>query len=242
MKVKELMLLSFITGTVLFTSCQKETTTLVTSAPDSYTQGTIASDEVFVNDEIDQAIDEAVSGLSICKPTSGSNTVNPVTVQGAVIDTSQVDSGIVNIFYYSKEADTMRARTGSLEIKLPVLNKKVIPWMTVGVRATITFTSYEINYLNTNTSVWFKGTITVTNYSGGLLKNLLPGDSLVEKVRGPIDYTYNDNGAILTLYLWNLHRTRVLGITNTSVITVTTRGDTTINSINNVSNWGGDTF
>jgi hypothetical protein len=224
---------------LLLVCCQKTTTTITKTTNDSASQATIASDELNVNNEIDQVIDEAVAGLGMCKQTSGGLTVNPSSITGAVIDTSQVDSGIVNIFYYGKESKPVKSRSGTVEIKLPVVSKHPVPWTTAGVTATVTFTNYEIFYLTiANKSLWFKGTFNVTSANGVLVKNLVVGDSLVEKVRGPVSFTYNDNGAILYLYLWNLHRTRILKRTATNDTTITTLGDTIINGINNVANWG----
>ncbi|HXB10927.1 MAG TPA: hypothetical protein VNZ45_02995, partial [Bacteroidia bacterium] len=108
---------------LLLASCKKTTTEITTSSNDSASQAIIASDELIVNNEIDQAIDEAVSGLCICKQTSGSLTINPTTIAGAVIDTSQVDSGIVNIYYYGKESNPIKSRSGTVEIRLPVVGK-----------------------------------------------------------------------------------------------------------------------
>ncbi len=224
---------------LLLAGCKKTTTEITTSTNDSASQGTIASDELAVNNEMDQVVDEAVASLCICKQTSGSLTINPTTIAGAVIDTSQVDSGIVNIFYYGKESNPIKSRSGNVEIKLPVVGKHLIPWTTTGVTAAITITNYEIFYSNiANKTLWFKGTINVSNANGVLIKNLIVGDSLVEKVRGPVSFTFNDNGAILYLYLWNLHRTRVIKRTVTNDTTITTWGDTTINGIANIANWG----
>lgn len=238
-----LSLIAFMAVSILFQGCKKTTDNIVITGNDTGNQEIIASDELNVTCEMDQAIDEAVAGLCICKPTSGLPSVNPYSLAGAVIDTSQVDSGIVNVYYYGKETNPEKSRQGSVEIKLPVLSKTVVPWTTKGVTATITFTKYEVFYLNKpNTALWFNGSFTITNSSGGSLVNLAIGDSLVEKVTGPISYTANDNVALLQEYTWNFYKTRVFNYLNTDTITITTRGDTTIGGFNNVSNWGTTRF
>jgi hypothetical protein len=245
MKIKRRVFNGFIAIFLIFavvTGCKKkETTVITTTVNDSSTQGIIASDELNVNDEIDQAIDEAVNGICMPVSTSGATAVNLYTIKGAVVDTSQVDSGIVNIFYYGVETDITKSRSGTVEIQLPVVHKKVTPWKTVGVKAKITITAYEVMYLNTNNlSLWFQGSFTVTNVNGKMLVSLPTTDSLVEKVNGPIGFTNNDNGAILSVYSWNLCKNRVLKVTNTAAVTVTTYGDTSINGINNIADWGTD--
>lgn len=241
-KLKNIYILLLL-GTALLSGCKKTSTQITTSTDDSSTQELIASDELKVNSEMDQAIDEAIAGLCICKPTSGSATINPYTIPGAVIDTSQVNSGIVNIYYYGKEADTTKTRGGSIEITLPVISKNVTPWITKGVIATITFTKYEIFYNAKNkTTLWFNGSFTITNTSGGLLNSLAVGDSLTEKVNGPISYTDNDNAVVLQLFQWHFCKTRVFNHTATDTTLITTRGDTTAGGFVNVSNWGQTRF
>ncbi|HXB12434.1 MAG TPA: hypothetical protein VNZ45_10635, partial [Bacteroidia bacterium] len=50
------------------------------------------------------------------------------------------------------------------------------------------------------------------------------------------------NGAIITLFLWNLHRTRVINRNASNDTTITTRGDTIVNGINYISSWGQTRF
>jgi hypothetical protein len=235
------------------TGCKKTTTTELTNTSDSATQTVIVSDVVNVNMEIGQAIDEAVAALSISSTTSGgpANNATLFLSPGVLVDTSQISTGLLYVDYFvGKSQDSAVGRSGTVQIQLPVVAGHITPWKKIGTGAVITFTNatptqdYEAVYFRPvpNPSLWFTGSLTVTNYSGGLLKNLIPGDSLVEKVNGQIQYTNNDNGGAIILWTVNLHYTRLVGMTNTNHITITTRADTNINSFNNVIYWGQDRF
>ena len=75
-----------------------------------------------------------------------------------------------------------------------------------------------------------------------MLKNiansiLVPGDSLVDKIRAQIDFTYNDNTTVLQTWTWNFNQLRTFK-SNNAVVTAIIKGDTIINSTNNVTTWG----
>jgi len=241
-------------GGLLATGCKKTSTTeQITAASDSGTQTIIASDELNVNLEIGQAVDEAVAAMSISNTTSGAptNNVSLFLSPGVLVDTSQINTGLLYVYYFvGKSQDSATGRSGTVKTQLPVIAGHITPWKNAGTTATINFTNlnptqdYEALYYRPvpNTSLWFIGSLTVTNYSGGLLKNLTPGDSLVERINGQIQYSINDNVGQITLWTVNLHYSRVIGMTNTNHITITTRADTNINSFNNVIYWGQDRY
>ncbi|HTB07805.1 MAG TPA: hypothetical protein VK806_12705 [Bacteroidia bacterium] len=219
---------------LLFVCCKKETTTTVESTSDSVSQSTIAFDELTINNEFDQAADDAVTVL--CDSTA--------TIAGAVVDRSQVNIGIIEIDYYGKEADGTKTRTGSDSIHQPIVGGHVVPWGTPGATATITLGTYsspgyEVLFATNNTSVRLSGSAILTNTYGGDLQSIIPGDSLVERIRASISFTYNDNAAIIQLFPWYLNQIRVFTLSG-SITSATTRGDTSINGYLNVGTWGTD--
>lgn len=223
----------------LLPGCKKTTDTVTTTTDNSTTIYNLGTDELIVNNEIDQAVSEAVAAISLSSTTSGRvMNVLQTLVPGATVDTSQISSGIVSIYYYSKDHDTTKLRGGSVSIKLPKVASVIVPWKNAGTTATITITNFEVRFLKNNTSVWMSGNLTLTNVYGGLQKNLIPGDSLVQKLRGQIQYTDNDNNVVITTYGWNLHNTRVIGMLANNDITITTRADTNVGGYNNVVTWG----
>lgn len=258
MKINKIIFNCFLavvlTGLV-FTACKKtHESTLVNTTDDTDTQSIIALDELEVNTEFDQAVNDAITASSISSTTSGDTAASSTTgnillttISGAVIDTNQINMGIVKITYYGKNAENTKGRTGEVKIKHAVSNGKIIPWKTQGANATITFTTYEVIFLDTvKKSIWLDGNCSVTNISGGLLKNianplLVPGDSLVDKVRAELFFTRNDNITVIKKWTWHFNQLRVFNLNGTTV-TATIKGDTAINNNNNVVTWGTTRF
>jgi hypothetical protein len=222
---------------ILFASCEKKTGyTVDLTTDDTSTQTIIAADELNVNNEFDQVVNESLLGTTISITTSG-DIVSPSTgnilftlISNAVIDTSQINSGIIKITYFGKNADNTKGRTGEVIIRHAVDSGNVIPWKTQGAKATITFNQYEVTVLKTNKSLWMNGECVVTNVSGGLLKKandltLLPGDSLTDKLSAKITFTYNDNVAVIQTWTWNLNQHRIFNLNDTT-INVAIQGDT----------------
>lgn len=215
----------------VWTSCAKVETTKNYTVTNTTAQTTIASDEVLINNEFDQAADDAIA--VICN--------HQATIPGATVDTSQLSLGIIMIDYFKNEADGTKSRTGSDSIHENVVNKHLVPWGSPGTIATITFgtvnlPNYEVLFLNNGNSVTFSGKATLTNISGGLLQNVSAADSLKTHIRGTIQFTYNDNATQIQYYPWSFNQLRTFGA-DTNIFAVTT-GDTSINGLPNIGVWG----
>lgn len=235
-KICSLLLAVFITG------CTKVETTKTYTVTDTTAQTTIAADELTVNNEFDQATDDAVAVL--CNPQSA--------IAGALVDTSLLSSGIIEIDYYGKESNVSKSRTGSDSIYENTVNGHIVPWKTAGASATMKFgtvnlpyyevmflTNGEVPFLTSNASITFiSGSATLTNIYGGSLQSLKsPGDSLVEHIEATFSFTYNDNTSQIQSFTWQINQVRVFTKSDTAVYT-TTRGDTTINGYSHISTWG----
>jgi hypothetical protein len=262
MRISKLYLLILIIPLVVaglsISSCSKTGYSISSYTADSATQIIISHDELNVNYEFDQVVNEALLGTAISSIAGGDNTglatgnVMYGTISGAIIDTSHIaDSALIHITYYGKDADGTKGRTGIVTMQLSRDGAgKVIPWKTPGATMTITLEQYEVILLSNNTSVWMNGTAHLTNMTGGLLKQpantvFPPGDSLRDMVNGNINFTYNDNLAVIVTYSWNINQVRMFNIQN-SVFTSTIRGDSIINNVNGISTSGmtrsGDIF
>jgi hypothetical protein len=225
--------LSFI---VFFSGCAKETTSRVNTTSNSSSQTTIASDELTINDEFDQAADDAV--MVICN--------HATSIPGATVDTSQIGVGVIEIDYYGQETDGTKTRSGADSIHLKMISGHLVNWGTAGNNATITFGTvnspgYEVIYSNNNTSLQLRGGATLTNVSGGLFPTITPADSLKEHIRANISFTFNDNVAVITLYQWSLNQLRTFWLApspSINILTAYNQGDTTLNGVSNVGTWG----
>jgi hypothetical protein len=235
---------------VLSTSCSKTGYTITNYTADSATQIIVAGDELRVNYELDQVVNESILATAISAIAGGDNSglnignVGYTTISGAIIDTSHViDSAIVRITYYGKNADGTKGRTGIVTIQLARDgNGKAIPWKTPGATMSITFEQYEVIVLATNLSLWINGTATLTNTSGGILKQpastiIAVGDSLRDMLDGNISFTYNDNTGLIVTWAWNITHTRTFSFQN-SILTSVIRGDSTVSGMGGISTTG----
>ena len=263
MRIVKILLVAFalpLLLSVLSTSCSKTGYTVTSTTADSSSQIIMANDELKVSYEFDQVINEAILATSISYIASG-NTQSIGNIQSigngnvqwneipqCYIDTAQIiDSALVRLEYYGKNADDTKGRTGWVTLQLARDGSgHVIPWRTPGAVMNITFQQYEVTVLATNVSIWINGSATVTNITGGQL--YLPanisfpaGDSLQDKVSGNISFTYNDNSAVIVTYPWNISHTRTFTMQN-SVLTSTIRGDSLMSGSTVISTSGQTRF
>jgi hypothetical protein len=211
----------------LLSGCAKVETTRTNTTSNATTQTTIASDEVTVNNEFDNALDDAVTYLSN----------HEATFVHAYPDS--ISPYVYEINYAGKEANPSKSRAGNDSIHLGTL-----PWGTAGATATITFgdanalvPEYEVTFNDNNSSLRLVGNASVTNVYGGLLQNLAAGDSVVVHIRATIAFTYNDQMAGAQTFTWYLNQLRTFTMVDTNLL-ATTRGDTSISGSPNVGTWG----
>lgn len=210
---------------LMCTGCAKETTSRVNTTSNASTQSIIASDELTLNNELDQAVDDAIAVLSN----------HNAAIAGALSDS--ISPAVYEINYFGNEANNTKSRTASDSIHLNAAS-----WATAGATATITFgdannSAYEVQFKTNNTSITLTGKATIINVSGGLLQNLTPADSMVVHIKASVSYTYNDNAAVVQLYTWNFNQLRTFRKSDTT-INASTHGDTAIKNFVNIESWG----
>lgn len=251
--IRKIYSIGFVVIAILFmlpTSCSKTGYTIINTTADSSNQIITAGDEQNINYEFDQAINEALLATTVSRIAGGDTAAaatGPVlysTISNVVIDTSHiVDSALIHLTYYGKNADQTKGRTGIITLQFARDNNgKVIPWKTPGATISITFSQYEVIILATNKSLWLNGTAAITNLSGGLLKApaniaLTPGDSLQDKVSGTVVFTYNDNTTVIQTWTWDITQTRMFNLQN-NLLTSTIYGDSSVQSANKISTSG----
>ena len=212
------------------TSCKKETKEEPeTTTDDTQDQTTSASDESQVQSEADQAMDDANVTINGIDNTSGKTDGYFPWPCGATIDSTQKASRIITINYNGLTCDSTRSRSGSITVSLS--NK----WKEAGSVLTLTFNNYKVTRLATGKSITIKGTKTMTNVNGGLLKHLIFNPSLliVYKAKGSLELTFDD-GQVRT---WSVAR-KITYANVSNVLQITLEGDTTIAGVANIVTWG----
>jgi len=227
---------------VVLAGCKKVETTKTYTVPNTTSQSAIASDEVIVNSELDQFVDDAITVLSNHNASIESTTVD------------SINPSVLEINYYGKEPDGVKARSGTDSIHLNTAS-----WNTIGATATLSFKivnvpAYEVSYASLysyeatpstiidTATLTLSGSLTITNVYGGLLQNVTSSsDSLVIHIRTTnVSFTFNDQAAVVQLYPLNINEIR--SFTFNSAMYATTRGDTALGGYTNIGSWGTDVF
>jgi len=241
-----------LTGMVVMFACNKNSVNNGGTGSDNATDlATQADDEAQVSNE-DAAISDDVNTVLYSDPTiagtrsvtvgSGTTTVNSTTqvngVQGPILnlicDASVVinkDSAIktITITYNGTNCWGNRTRTGVVVITIPA----GVHWEDKDAVVTASIQNLVITRLRDNKSITINGNKTITNVSGGLLKNLATLGSITHTFTGELSVDFADN----TNRSWNVSKQRVFSYDNGIVITTTGnyndgKGNT------NVAEWG----
>jgi hypothetical protein len=236
----------------LMISCSKNSSSgssTTTTVDDLQTQSddqTMASNEDdAMNNDADAALSSnaSIAGASFYA-TPASNRIGEMGVNGIdsatislicdatiTIDTTST-TRTVTITYNGSNCWGNRERTGSIIITVP----RGIHWADSGATVTITVDALKITRIRDGKTITFNGSKTITNVTGGLLKNLATLDSVVHTISANLTITYN-NGKTAD---WNVAKYRVFSYNNGIVITTT--GTHSDGTNTNVAEWGTNRF
>lgn len=235
MKVSNLVTRTFLGvafACFLITGCKKEETPAPTPAtptsPDPSGQQTQrASDQSNVENESNQAMDEANSALQEV------STTRDMQACGMTIDSTYKSQGKLILNYNGLDCSGTKMRTGSITVQLPYSNGVITTWSTAGSVALLTFTNLKVTYVSNNKSLKFNGTHSVKNVNGGGWLELLLGTPIVHEVRADMQISFDDS----TSCSWKFAKERTYHFLN-GTLKASVAGDTVINSHSNVAMWG----
>jgi hypothetical protein len=235
-------------------SCKKDTSATNGTTTDSNVS-TSADDEQQVSTESEVISNDANTALngqsdfsgSLSANTSGNTVVNDVNATNGIsglinihqlicdatitYDTAN-GQRVVTIVYDGTNCWGNRTRNGTITISMPVGQR----WKNAGAVATVTITDLKITRLRDGKSIVLNGSKTITNVSGGLLKDLATLQTITHTIQGNLVIDFK-NGAQKT---WNVSKQRVFTYDNGIVITTT--GTYSDGTNNNIAEWGTDRF
>ena len=139
---------------------------------------------------------------------------------------------IITIVYDGTNCWGNRTRTGTVTISIP----KGQHWKDAGAAATITISDLKITRVRDEKTIVLNGTKTITNVSGGLLKDLATLQTITHTIQGSLTIGFN-NGTTRT---WNVSKQRVFTYNNGIVITTT--GTYSDGTDNDIAEWGTNRF
>ncbi len=200
-------------------SCKKDNNTTSTdTATETKTQ---ADDQSFFSDETDIATNDANASF---EAYGGSYTQTPVGIATPPALTLPCDAAItvdtvssthtITIVYNGTSCDLKRSRTGTIIISFA----QGFRWRDANAVLTVQFVNFKVTRKIDGKSVVINGTRTITNVSGGLLKDLATTESITHKIDDTNMSITFDNDKQRT---WETHFTRVFKYDNGIVISTT---------------------
>ena len=239
-------------------SCKKDVT--ATNGTTSDNVSTTSDDQQQVSTESDNISNDAntalngqsdfsgslsssmsVSGNTAVNDVNGTNGANGVSglinIHQLICDaTVTYDTAggqrIVTIVYDGTNCWGNRTRSGTVTISMAVGQR----WKDAGAVATVTVANLTITRLRDGKSIVLNGSKTITNVSGGLLKDLATLQTITHTIKGNLVIDFK-NGTQKT---WNVSKQRVFTYDNGIVITTTGTYSDGTNS--NIAEWGTNRF
>ena len=192
-------------------------------------------DQTFFSAEDDAVSNEVNTVLEVDSTFAGrvENTVCHTTITHSSTSTSK----ILTITYNGLDCSGNRNRTGVVVLTLP----KEKRWKEAGAQLSITYNNFSITRVSDTKTIVLNGTKTVTNVTGGELKNLPTLKAITHNITSSdLSITFSDG----TKRSWQIVKQRVFTFNNGVVIS--TQGMHTDGTTNNIAEWGinrlGETF
>lgn len=239
-KILRLTILVASFSAVLF-GCKKENSTPTTdSSSVAANVQTASDDQTMVSNESDAVSNDAISALNGNAAVTGT----PVSVLGnnGILGISVCDATVtydttsttktITIVYNGSNCHGNRTRTGTVIISVP----KGQHWKNAGSAVTIQIDALAITRVRDGKTIVINGTKTITNTSGGLLKDLATTDSIVNDITGALSITFS-NGSTRS---WQVSRHKVFTYNDGIVETIT--GSHSDGTNNDIATWGTNRF
>ena len=218
---------------VAFVSCKKTDTT--PSTTDQNTELAVQSDDQSnFSTQVDAVANDANIVIENNVAFNGriENTLGTVCNATAVADSA---NGIrkITVTYNGTNCAGNRSFAGIVVLSMPLATH----WKDAGAVLTINIQNLKITRLSDNKSITINGTKTITNVTGGRLKELATHGTIIHTIAGTDLSVTFDNGTQRT---WQVAKKRVFTYNNGVVITTT--GMHTDGAVSGISEWGTNRF
>ena len=256
--INRIVIILCIASGLFFYSCKKDSSTANANTTSNADLSIAGDDESQVSTETEAVTDDANTALNSQASFSGdasSSVSSTGNVEVNSVGTNQQGSGqfilqglicdatvtydtannqrIITIVYDGTNCRGNRIRTGTVVITLPYGQH----WKDAGATATIDIQQLKITRVRDGKSIIINGSKTITNVSGGLLKDLA--------TLGTITHTITSDGITITFNngeqrVWHISKQRVFTYNNGIVITTT--GTYSDGTDNDIAEWGTNRF
>lgn len=236
-KTKILIAAMMMLAIVITSSCKKPVNSPVPNTPGTQNDfQTQTDDGDQISGEIDAIADDGNTALQTTAVMSGGRVEgNPLCDAYISYDTTG-GKKTLTVTYNGKTCDGLRYRVGTVTYSLPA----GVQWKDQGAVLTISM-NLKITRLKDNKSIRLNGTGTITNVTGGLIRDLATLGAVTHEINTEVIKVTFDNNVLRT---WQIARRRAFTYNNGIVVTIS--GIHTDGSNTNITEWGvnrkGDVF
>ncbi len=218
-----------------FTACKKNEAT-PTDTASALEVKAHAEDQNNVSGELDVVATEVTDALEENPSFSGrlQRGQNTASICGAtaVADTLS-NPRKITITYNATNCAGTHLRTGTIVLSMPA----GVRWKNAGAAITVTFQNFKVKRLADNKSITINGSQTLTNVSGGSIRQLTSLQTITHTIiSSNMAIAFDDN----TQRTWQVARKRVFTYNNGGVMTI--HGIGTNGSTINAAEWGANRF
>ncbi|GAC1426682.1 MAG: hypothetical protein NVS9B7_20110 [Flavisolibacter sp.] len=228
MKISSIFyVLSF--SAVVVMGCKKNSSSNLTPTPDAAVELTAQSDDQSrVSGEIDALANDANSALDNSSNMAGKIYGSGICDATVVADTVS-NPRTLTISYNGTNCIGSRIRSGTVVLSIPA----GVYWKNAGAAVTIQIQNLKVTRLADNKTITLNGTKTMTNVSGGLLKDLASLQHITHTITSSqISITFDDG----TQRIWQIARQR--DFTYSNGIVIAESGTHTEGNTSHVAEWG----
>ncbi|MFI5154754.1 MAG: hypothetical protein ACHQEM_01125 [Chitinophagales bacterium] len=249
-----LIVLSIVLTGMLF-SCKKDSSSPSGDTTNASNLSTQADDQTMVSTESENLTNDINTALTSQVSTNGNstksiensgntavNSVNQVNGVSSVDGTLICDAAVsfdtvsnprkITISYNGTNCWGNRTRTGTVIISIAA----GVHWLDQGAVVNVLVQDLKITRLNDSKSITINGIRTITNVSGGSLKNLASLGSITHTISDSVVVLFANN----TSRVWHAAKQRVFSYNNGIVLTIT--GTHTDGNNLNIAEWGTNRF
>ena len=219
-------------GAIAFGSCKKsmENSDTTTDVATTAALSIHSDDQILVSSEVDAITDDANVVIENNPSFNGreDNTLGALCNATSVMDSTN-DIRKITITYNGLNCSGDRSFSGKVLLTMP----KAKRWKDSGAVMTVTLQQLKITRVKDNKSITLNGTKTITNVTGGRLRDLALKGSIKFNIIGTdLSVTFGDS----TTRIWQVAKQRAYSYNNGLVITTT--GLHTDGATTGIAEWG----
>jgi len=220
--------------TMIFTSCKKENSN--TDKDDKEVElSTQSDDQARISMETDEVADEINGVIENSPSLQGRGTGVQALCNANVVIDSLSNPRTITITYNGLNCLGNRNRTGTVVASMPATMK----WKDIGATITVTISNLKITRVSDGKFITINGTHTITNTSGGRLRDLPTMGTIIHTIASNNMSIKFDTSAAQRN--WSVAKKRTFTF-NAGNVNITTTGNHTIGANNKVVEWGTNRF